>query len=116
MTDTNTVIEIETKLMNELSVLKDKNVGKERKKEARTKIKRYEKFLNDIDYKKINGKKYPKRVKPVNTPKEELYKLIDDVETPHDLGIELNTIDPYNTQELDISGVSVGKTRFEFTE
>ena len=83
-TDTNTVIEIETKLMNELSVLKDPNVGKERKKKARIAVKRYEKFMNDIDYKHINGHKYPERMagfpddKPMD--KKEVLKLIDSVE------------------------------------
>ncbi len=83
-TDTNTVIEIETKLMNELSILKDPNVGKERKNKARTAVKRYEKFMNDIDYKHINGHKYPERLKgfPDDVPmnKEEVLKLIDSVE------------------------------------
>jgi len=83
MTDTNTVIEIETKLMNELSILKDKNVGKERKKQARTAVRRYEKFMNDIDYKHINGHKYPERMKgfPDDVPmdKKEVLKLIDSV-------------------------------------
>jgi hypothetical protein len=77
MTDNTTVIEIETKLMNELAILKDKNVGKERKKQARTNVKRYEKFMNDIDYKHINGHKYPVREVPPETTKEELLKLID---------------------------------------
>jgi len=84
MTDTNTVIEIETKLMNELAILKDKNVGKERKKQARTAVRRYEKFMNDIDYKHINGHKYPERMKgfPDDKPmdKKEVFKLIDSVE------------------------------------
>ena len=77
MTDNTTVIEIETKLMNELAILKDKNVGKERKKQARTNVKRYEKFMNDIDYKHINGHKYPVREVPPETTKEEVLKLID---------------------------------------
>ena len=84
MTDTNTVIEIETKLMNELAILKDKNVGKERKKQARTAVRRYEKFMNDIDYKHINGHKYPERMKgfPDDKPmdKKEVLKLIDSVD------------------------------------
>ena len=86
MTDTNTVIEIETKLMNELAILKDKNVGKERKKQARTNVRRYEKFMNDIDYKHINGHKYPERMKgfPDDIPmdKKELEKLIESVLVP----------------------------------
>src|SRR6188508_3443211 len=84
MTDTNTVIEIETKLMNELAILKDKNVGKERKKQARTNVKRYEKFMNDIDYKHINGHKYPVREVPPETTKEEVLKLIDSVQFVED--------------------------------
>ena len=80
MTDNTTVIEIETKLMNELAILKDKNVGKERKKQARTAVRRYEKFMNDIDYKHINGHKYPERMKglPDDVPmnKTEVLKLI----------------------------------------
>ena len=121
MTDNTTVIEIETKLMNELAILKDKNVGKERKKEARTNVRRYEKFMNDIDYKKINGHKYPERMKgfsdDVPMDKKEVLKLIDSVETPKNevTGIKVYY---YNEDELglDESGVSVGKNTFEYVD
>ena len=116
-TDTNTVIEIETKLMNELSILKDPNVGKERKNKARTAVKRYEKFMNDIDYKHINGHKYPERMKgfpddkPMNV--KEVLKLIDSVDVVEDM------LDDYPRIEgLDVSGGSPvpGVNRFKFED
>ena len=116
-TDTNTVIEIETKLMNELSILKDPNVGKERKNKARTAVKRYEKFMNDIDYKHINGHKYPERMKgfpddkPMNV--KEVLKLIETV--PDELSRE-TIVFPCDCEHLDESGVSVGKKRFEYID
>jgi hypothetical protein len=111
MTDNTTVIEIETKLMNELAILKDKNVGKERKKQARTNVKRYEKFMNDIDYKHINGHKYPVREVPPETTKEEILKLIDSVQPPYDEPFQRKT---YEIDNLD--GISVGKKRFEYVD
>jgi hypothetical protein len=114
-TDNTTVIEIETKLMNELSILKDPNVGKERKKQARTAVKRYEKFMNDIDYKHINGHKYPVREVPPETTKEEVLKLIDSVEPdPQFEAFNLTTRD--YRYESDLSGISVGKKRFEYVD
>ena len=118
-TDNTTVIEIETKLMNELSILKDPNVGKERKKQARTAVKRYEKFMNDIDYKHINGHKYPVREVPPKTTKEEVLKLIDSVDLPeHPIGISdlLNERNENILRKIDESGVSVGKKRFEYVD
>ena len=118
-TDTNTVIEIETKLMNELSILQDPNVGKERKNKARTAVKRYEKFMNDIDYKKINGHKYPVREVPPKTTKEEVLKLIDSVETEDYQGDPVlwkrDELPNYNNT-IDTSGVSVGKNTFEYID
>ena len=114
-TDTNTVIEIETKLMNELSILKDPNVGKERKNKARTAVKRYEKFMNDIDYKHINGHKYPPRLKgfPDDKPmnKEEVLKLIDSVQFVTDCMIREINFKPDN-----LDGISVGMKRFEYVD
>ena len=118
-TDTNTVIEIETKLMNELSILQDPNVGKERKKEARTNVRRYEKFMNDIDYKKINGHKYPVREVPPKTTKEEVLKLIESG-FPEDKWkgrtVDLSDAEYYSYRGLDVTGVSVGKKRFEYVD
>ena len=110
-TDNTTVIEIETKLMNELSILKDPNVGKERKKQARTAVKRYEKFMNDIDYKHINGHKYPVREVPPETTKEEVLKLIDSVQFVTDCMIREINFKPDN-----LDGISVGMKRFEYVD
>jgi len=111
MTDNTTVIEIETKLMNELAILKDKNVGKERKKQARTNVKRYEKFMNDIDYKHINGHKYPVREVPPETTKEELLKLIDsgydeDVWS----GRTITLTDQYDEDSHNLQGLMINKS------
>ena len=120
MTDNTTVIEIETKLMNELAILKDKNVGKERKKQARTNVKRYEKFMNDIDYKHINGHKYPERMKgfrdDVPMDKEEVLKLIDSVGEVYQDQEDKYTFSAYIEGSLDESGVSVGYDRFEYVD
>ena len=110
-TDTNTVIEIETKLMNELSILQDPNVGKERKNKARTAVKRYEKFMNDIDYKKINGHKYPVREVPPKTTKEEVLKLIDsgydeDVWS----GRTITLTDQYDEDSHNLQGLMINKS------
>jgi len=112
MTDTNTVIEIETKLMNELAILKDKNVGKERKKEARTNVRRYEKFMNDIDYKKINGHKYPERLKGLPDDKpmnfKELEKLIDSV--PNGDEISRDYLIEHPIEDKNLQGLMINKS------
>jgi len=110
---TDTIQSVETKLTNELAILKDPNVGGERKKSARITVKRYEKHLRDVSDKQINGKVYPKPLcfcddKPMD--KAEVLKLIDSVDTP-EYGI-VGTMD----QGLDITGVSVGKTRFNYVD
>ena len=113
-TDTHSVQQVQTLYDQELQILKDKNVGKDRKKEAVKKLKRYGNFLKDIDFKDLNGKKYPEHYlyhhddKPMN--KEELHKLIDSVDTPdrRDTNVEL--------YGFDLSGVSVGKDRFVYED
>ena len=107
-TDNTTVIEIETKLMNELAILKDPNVGKERKKQARTNVRRYEKFMNDIDYKKINGHKYPVREVPPKTTKEELLKLIESG-FPEDKwrGRTVDLTDEYDKDAHNLEGLMI---------
>ena len=114
--DTHTKQEIEAKLVTELAILKDPNVGKDRKKEAMRTIKIYEKFLRDVDFKNLNGKKYPKEYlswsddKPMNVP--ELHKLIDSVDDdslPCEMEMKMD-------EGIDLTGVSVGKDRFTFVD
>ena len=95
----------EQQLMEELSILKDPNVGNKRKTEAKRNIKNYEKYLKDNSDEEINGKKYPARMyhsddKPMN--KKELYKLIDSVDTPKEV--------PYPVSNLSGAYVSSDRT------
>jgi len=103
----------EQQLMEELLILKDPNVGKERKTKAKRNIKNYEKYLKDTSNEEINGKKYPPREVPPKITKKELLELIDSVE-----GIpnSIITVDESFSYGLDLSGVSVGKNRFVFIE
>jgi IS4 transposase len=122
--DTHNVQQVQALYDKEVQLLKDSNVGKERKREAMKTLKRYEKFMRDIDYKSVNGKKYPEQVcwkddKPMN--KAEVLKLIDSVDID-DSGRNnyrenylLNDGSSYG-RPLDLSGVSVGKNRFEYED
>jgi len=80
---TDTIQSIEQKILVEYEILKDPNVGKERKKKATKNLKNYEQHLRNVDDKYLNGKHYPERMKgfPDNEPmdKKELFKLIDSV-------------------------------------
>ena len=114
--DTHTVQQVQALYDKEVQILKDKNVGKDRKKEALKTLKKYEKFMRDIDFKSLNGKTYktPRLSwsddKPMN--KTEVLKLIDSVDTPdliHDQHID-------HDEPFDLTGVSVGKQRFVFQE
>ena len=101
----------EQNLQEELIILKDSNVGKERKAKARKNIRSLEKYLRENADKEINGKHYPKKEVPPKTTKEELYKLIDSVDAK---GLGYTTEDfPY---AVDLSGVSPGQNRFVFQE
>ena len=111
-TDTHSVQQVQTLYDNELQILKDPNVGKERKKESVKKLKRYGNFLKDIDFKDLNGKKYPEQVcwkDDKQMDKKEVYKLIDSVDTAV---IDNRT----KILEEDLTGVSVGKDRFIFVD
>ena len=116
MNNKNTLQKTEQQLMEELSIVKDPNVGKERKTKARRNIKTYEKYLRDNSDKEINGKEYPEQLcfcddKPMD--KEEVLKLIDSVDTPdydwHDWDCDFNP-------KIDITGVSVGKDKFSYVD
>jgi hypothetical protein len=108
----------EQTLMEELQILNDPNVGKERKTKAKRNIKNYEKYLRDNSDKEINGKKYPARLfhsgpEPIN--KQEVLGLIDSVDEPFNFVSEQRSRDLME-EYGDMSGVSVGKNRFEFIE
>ena len=81
---THTFEQVEALMYKESDIIKDPNVGPERKKEALTKLKRYEKHFKDCKEKETNGHKYPERMKgfPDDKPmdKKEVLKLIDSVE------------------------------------
>ena len=110
--NTDIIQKAEQQLLEEIQILKDPNVGKERKQKAKKNIKSREKYLRDTSNKEINGKTYPTNYlyhsddKPMD--KEEIFKLIDSV-----CDIELRDEDDisgieYGT-ELDITGVFIKK-------
>jgi len=82
----------EQQLMEELLILKDPNVGKERKTKAKRNIKNYEGYLKDKSNEEINGKHYPTREKPPKISKEELLKLIDSVDTPKEVPYPISNL------------------------
>ena len=119
--DTHTIPDVEKLITEKLEILKNgKTIGEKRK--ARKEIIMLEKLLRDIDYKKFNGKKYPEPLyhhddKPMN--KKEVYKLIDSVsgqdESSRQTDLEYSR-HLIMEQDIDLTGVSVGKDRFEFIE
>lgn len=78
--NTHTVQQIE-KFLFELPNMIVSARTKEEKKALLAERKKWEKFMNDINIKEINGKKYPVRKQPKDISKSELLKLIDSVET-----------------------------------
>ena len=110
MKNTHEVKDIENLILEKLDILKNGETTKD-KREARRAIISLEKFYNDIQGKKINGKKYPTREVPPKTTKEELLKLIDSV---GDVKPNPEIVD--YTLEFDLSGVSPGQNRFIFKE
>jgi len=113
---TDTIQSVETKLTNELAILKYPNVGGERKKSARITVKRYEKHLRDVSDKQINGKVYPKPLcfcddKPMN--KIEVLKLIDSVDAPEHNQFRLLQLqmEQEKLKGLDITGLFVSDDR-----
>jgi len=116
---TDTIQSIEQKILVEYEILKDPNVGKERKKKATKNLKNYEQHLRNVDDKYLNGKHYPERMKgfPDNEPmdKKELFKLIDSVPDEQHRNWEGLDTQDYD-QEIDLSGVSVGKNIFEYVD
>jgi len=105
---TDIIQKAEQQLLEEIQILKDPNVGKERKQKAKKNIKSREKYLRDTSNEEINGKTYPKNYlyhsddKPMN--KKEIHKLIDSVGTEH--SIEQVTF-PCDKETLDLSGVFI---------
>ena len=118
--DTHSIPDIEGLIHEKLHIIQNGATMKEKKK-ARTEVIRLERMLRDVSNKHINGKKYPERIKglPDDKPmnKTELLKLIDSVESKPRCdwpNTEESTF--WGNPELDESGVSVGKDRFEFVE
>ena len=109
---THTIQDVEGLILERLNKLRDSNDKAEQKK-LRSEILKLEKHFNDCNGKHINGKKfgYTKEVPPKVT-KKELLDLIDSVEVdPNEIRFE-NDFDVYE----DLSGVSVGKNRFEYVD
>ena len=112
-----------THTMNDLNKLIDEKLailvnGKSivEKRKARKEIIMLEKLIKDVDYKLVNGKKYPvnyqtRHADDIPMNKEELYKLIDSVDPVE------NMYEPDELEkQIDLSGVSVGKNRFEYVD
>ena len=79
---THTLEQVEALMWKESDILKDPNVGKERKKEAVVRLKRYETLYKYSKDKEINGKAYPVKKQPKDIPKKELLALIEEVDVP----------------------------------
>ena len=120
--DTHTIPDVEKLITEKLEILKNgETIGEKRK--ARKEIIMLEKLLRDIDYKKFNGKKYPEQLcwrsdRPDLNDKEkkEVYKLIDSVETDSMNGIDEGHVLQNINVNIDLTGVSVGKTRFSYVD
>jgi len=91
MKDTHSMQDVEGLIIEKLDILKNGETVKD-KREARRAIISLEKFYNDIQGKKINGKKYPTREVPPKTTKEELLKLIDSVDTPKEVAYPISNL------------------------
>ena len=113
--DTDTMEDLEKKLFLELKIIKDPEVQKDIKLKALQKAKILQKFIEDVNYKKINGKKYNTREVPPKVTKKELLELIDSVDAPFDFVTEEKSKDLMNVYG-DLSGVSPGMNRFVFKE
>jgi hypothetical protein len=116
MKTTHTLQDVDALLLEKVILLKTAK-GKEEKEKLRKQIQKLEKHFNDCNDKQINGHKYPEKLKSLydtspytEKQKKEALKLIDSVP---DQGISV--IEPL-FDELDVSGVSVGKNRFEYIE
>jgi hypothetical protein len=118
MNETGSLTQIEER-MHDLHQKIVSSITKEEKKALRIRLKALEKQYNTVTEETTNGKVYPVKKVPPETTKEELYKLIDDVDVPpgHEKWeFEFGVITQRDGLALDISGVSVGKTRFEFVD
>ena len=111
--NTHSIVDIEG-LINEKLYIMQNGATMAEKKKARTEVIRLEKMLRDIDYKLVNGKKYPERQVPPKTSKKELLALIDSVPDSNWVAGEFPK--SLIEKELDESGVSPGKKRFQFEE
>lgn len=96
---------------------------KEEKRALLKKLKPLETHWRDVNSKHINGKKYPERMKgfPDDKPmnKTEVLKLIDSVSGQDESSLWTDmdwSRRLINEQELDLSGVSVGKNTFEYVD
>lgn len=120
---THSLEQVEALMWKESDILKDPNVGKERKKEALKKLKLLEKHFKDSQDKHINGKKYPVKKKPVDISKKDLLALIDSVGEPESEDLNVEEVVAFHTYQLDKiknsldeSGVSPGSNRFTFVD
>ena len=112
MKTTHSLEQVEALMWKESDILKDPNVGKDAKKEARRKLRLLEKHFEDCRGKEMNGKKYPVKQKPEPISKKELLALIDEVpDYPTDKVLGLDTLD-YNS-ELDLTGAFISDDRTE---
>ena len=103
---------VEAEVFKMLEILKNGST-QEQKKKARKEIIRLEKHMRDKQEEYYNGHKYPVREVPPKVSKKELLELIDSVGPVENAPFEQYDLDD---DDLDLSGVSVGKNRFEFVE
>ena len=122
MKDTHTMTQIE-ELMYEYFNRIQNSETKEEKRALLKKLKPLETHWRDVNSKHINGKKYPERMKgfpddvPMNV--KEVLKLIESVSGQDESSLWTDmdwSRRLINEQELDLSGVSVGKDSFQYVD
>jgi len=113
-----TMHDVEGMIYERLDILQNGKTQIEKKK-ARSEIIKLERHIRDVNSKYYNGHKYPERMKgfPDDKPmdKKEVLKLIDSVPDEQHRNWEGLDTQDYD-QEIDLSGVSVGKNIFEYVD
>ena len=112
MKNTHTVQDIEKLMFEYVQRIRNAETKTE-KKELLKQLKNLERHYNDCNEKNLNGKKYPKKQVPPKTTKEELFKLIDSVETPEQ---EYYNMEAMGKEYLDVSGVFINKKQLVETK
>ena len=105
---------IEAEIFKMLEILKNGSTN-EQKRKARKELLRLEKHKIKIQDEYLNGKKYPVKEVPPKVSKKELLELIDSVPDGDEQSWDWSETEILS-ERIDLSGVSVGKNRFVYTD